>query len=117
MDEHDLPGLWNPKRNWKPAETTLISLGTGLEKPIISTPREATRLLSWEWIEPVLGAFQHSAILLQVRLVKTFFSEIDFRRFQVPLTEVIKMDDAGKFDLMEEYGERLWEKILNDQWE
>lgn len=117
MDEHDLPGLWNQKRNWKPAETTLISLGTGLEKPIISTPREATRLLSWEWIEPVLGAFQHSAILLQVRLVKTFFSEIDFRRFQVPLTEVIKMDDAGKFDLMEEYGERLWEKILNDQWE
>jgi hypothetical protein len=111
------PGRWKPKRNWDPAETTLISLGTGLERPIINAPEEASRLLSWEWIEPVLGAFQHSAILLQVRLVKTFFSEIDFRRFQVPLDEIIRMDDFHKIDRLEEYGERLWEKMLNDEWD
>jgi patatin-like phospholipase/acyl hydrolase len=117
MDECSLPEPWDTDKNWDPAETTLISLGTGLEKPIISSPEETSRLKAWEWIEPVLGAFQHSAILLQVRLVKTFFREIDFRRFQVPLDEVIKMDDAGKLDRLEEYGERLWEKMLNDEWE
>ncbi len=117
MDACNLAQSWDPKNNWNPAETTLISLGTGLEMPIIRDPEEASHLRAWEWIEPVLGAFQHSAILLQVRLVKTFFKEIDFRRFQVRLTEVIKMDDASKLDRLEEYGELLWERMLNDQWE
>jgi patatin-like phospholipase/acyl hydrolase len=117
MDECCPSGTWPRKKNWDPSETTLISLGTGLDKPIVSTPEETQKLHAWEWIEPVLGAFQHSAILLQVRLVKTFFRELDFRRFQVPLDEVIKMDDMDKLDRIEEYGERLWKKIFNDEWE
>jgi len=41
--------------------------------------------------------------------VKTFFEKLDFRRFQVDFNE------PGEIPRLIEYGDKLWEKILNDQ--
>ena len=46
--------------NWDPAETTLISLGTGRE-PHTLEPGEANHWWAWDWIGPVLGAFLQTA--------------------------------------------------------
>ena len=59
--------------NWDPAETTLISLGTGRD-PHRYRPRQANQMWAWDWIDPVLGAFLSSADDQQVNLVETFFS-------------------------------------------
>lgn len=56
---------------WHPAETTLISVGTG-RAPSSLHEGEAERLWPWDWIGPALGAFQHSADDQQVHLVDTF---------------------------------------------
>jgi hypothetical protein len=99
---------------WDPAETTLISLGTG-RTPGSLEPGEANDLWPWQWIDPVLGAFLHSADDQQVHLVDTFFTELDFRRFQVDLREPIAMDDASKIPELTAYGEDLGRKIINDE--
>ncbi len=99
---------------WDPAETTLISLGTGRVPPSL-LPGDADRLWPWQWIGPVLGAFLQSADDQQVHLVDTFFEELDFRRFQVDLREPIQMDDPGQIPLLEAYGEELGRKLLNDE--
>ncbi|MGC9357474.1 MAG: patatin-like phospholipase family protein [Anaerolineae bacterium] len=99
---------------WDPAETTLISLGTG-RAPGALEPGEAAKFWPWQWIDPVLGAFLHSADDQQVHLVDTFFTELDFRRFQVDLREPIEMDDASKIPELTTYGEDLGRKILNDE--
>ncbi len=99
---------------WDPAETTLISLGTG-RPPHALAPREIKRFWPWHWITPVLGAFQGSADDQQVHLVKTFFPRLDFRRFQVDLDELIALDDITRIPEMIAYGEQLGEKILTDQ--
>lgn len=99
---------------WDPAETTLISLGTG-RAPGALEPGEAAKFWPWQWIDPVLGAFLHSADDQQVHLVDTFFTELDFRRFQVDLREPIEMDDASKIPELTTYGEELGRKILNDE--
>ncbi|MCJ7733130.1 MAG: patatin-like phospholipase family protein, partial [Anaerolineales bacterium] len=44
---------------WDPAETTLISLGTGREPHTLS-PDQIRGFWPWHWISPVLGAFQQS---------------------------------------------------------
>lgn len=98
---------------WNPSETTLISLGTGRSPHIFKTG-EADGYWAWEWIEPVLGAFQQSADDQQVHLVDTFFEELDFRRFQVDLGQPIAMDDPTKIPRLTVYGEELGRKILND---
>jgi hypothetical protein len=64
---------------------------------------------------PVLGAFLQSADDQQVHLVNTFFKQLDFRRFQVNLREPIAMDDPTKIPQLDEYGEEMGGKILNDQ--
>jgi len=99
---------------WEPAETTLISLGTGRD-PRGLRPGEADRLWAWEWIGPVLGAFLQSADDQQVHLVRTFFEDLDFRRFQVDLREPIAMDDPGKIPQLTAYGDVLGHKILDDE--
>ena len=99
---------------WDPAETTLISLGTGRD-PHGLKPGKAARFWAWQWIGPVLGAFLHSADDQQVHLVSTFFDQMDFRRFQVDLREPIAMDDASKIPELTEYGDELGRKILNDE--
>ena len=99
---------------WDPAQTTLISLGTGRD-PHTLEPGDADRFWAWDWIEPVLGAFLQSADDQQVHLVRTFFEQMDFRRFQVDLREPIAMDDASKIPQLTAYGNELGRKILNDE--
>lgn len=99
--------------NWDPAETTLISLGTGRD-PHHLTPEKVKRLQAWEWIGPVLGAFAQSADDQQVHLVDTFFDQLDFRRFQVDLEQPIAMDDVSKIPELIAYGEQMGRMILTD---
>ncbi len=99
---------------WDPAETTLISLGTGRD-PYVFQPEQAEDLWAWQWLVPVLGAFLQSADDQQVQLVETFFPELDFRRFNIPLSDKIEMDDVSKIAELELYGVELGQMILNDQ--
>ncbi len=99
---------------WDPAETTLISLGTGRD-PHRLKPSQVKGLWPWQWIGPVLGAFLRSADDQQVHLVDTFFEQLDFRRFQVDLREHIAMDDPKRIPDLTVYGTELGQKILTDQ--
>ncbi len=99
---------------WDPAETTLISLGTGRE-PHSLEPEQIKRFWPWHWIGPVLGAFQQSSDGQQVHLVETFFKELDFRRFQVDLKGSYPMDEPEKIPELTAYGDLLGEMILTDQ--
>jgi len=99
--------------NWAPAETTLISLGTGRDPHDVQVG-QISRYYAWNWIDPVLGAFLQSADDQQVNLVKTFFNQLDFRRFQVDLQQPIEMDDPSKIPQLSGYGEDLGNMILND---
>ena len=98
---------------WDPAETTLISLGTGRD-PHKLGPGQAGRYFPWNWLDPVLGAFLQSADDQQVQVVHTFFDQLDFRRFQVNLNQAIDMDDPSKIPQLTGYGEQLGNMILND---
>jgi hypothetical protein len=99
--------------NWDPAETTLISLGTGRD-PHAHDVEAVNRWYPWEWISPILGAFMESANDQQVHLVDTFFDELDFRRFQVNLREPIAMDDPSAIPELTAYGDQLGRMIIND---
>ena len=70
--------------HWDPAETTLLSFGTG-RFPQGLHPGQANKLMAWEWLDPVLGTFGQSADTQQVHLTATMFPGLDFRRFQVDL--------------------------------
>jgi predicted acylesterase/phospholipase RssA len=98
---------------WDPAETTLISLGTG-RVPHTVEQGEADKYWPWDWLEPTLGAFLQSADDQQVHLVNTFFEKLDFRRFQVDLKENIEMDDVSKIPQLVAYGNTMGRKILTD---
>jgi uncharacterized protein len=99
---------------WDPAETTLISLGTGRD-PRAPRALNADRWWPWQWLSPLLGAFIESAADQQVHLVDTFFKELDFRRFQVDLARPIAMDDASAIPELTGYGVELGRKILADE--
>jgi hypothetical protein len=99
--------------NWNPAETTLISLGTGRDPHHVQVG-QINRYFPWNWIDPVLGAFLQSADDQQVNLVNTFFEVLDFRRFQVDLRQPIEMDDPSKIPQLSGYGDDLGRMILND---
>jgi predicted acylesterase/phospholipase RssA len=100
--------------DWNPAETTLISLGTG-RGPHHLEPEDVRDFHAWEWIGPILGAFLRSADDQQVHLVDTFFEQLDFRRFQVDLHEHIEMDDPSAIPALTAYGDELGHKVLNDE--
>jgi len=100
--------------NWDPAETTLISLGTGREPHTLKVG-DADRFMAWNWIGPVVGAFMQTADDQQVHLVKTFFEKIDFRRFQIDFRESVKSDDPAEIPKLAAYGEELGRKIINDE--
>ncbi len=99
---------------WDPKETTLISLGTGRD-PLTLKTGQPGHFMAWDWISPTLGAFLASADDQQVRLVDTFFHDLDFRRFQVDLHESIPMDDSNQIPKLIEYGDKMGNMILNDQ--
>lgn len=99
---------------WEPAETTLVSLGTG-RNPHTLEPGDADQFRAWHWIGPVLDAFVQSATEQQVHLVGTFFDRLDFRRFQVDLSEPIAMDEVSRIPELTAYGDEMGRKILNDE--
>jgi len=99
---------------WKPEETTLISLGTGRDPQHVK-PGEPARWSTLDWLFPMLDAFMASAADQQVHLVDTFFKKLDFRRFQVDLTDPIPMDDASRMDEMTAYGEKMGQMIIKDK--
>ena len=102
--------------NWEPADTTLISIGTG-RSPYIFNTEITPRLWAWDWIGRVFGVFMQSAYDQQVHLVETYFKELDFRRFQINLREPIEMDDISQVEHLVAYGARLGQMILNDQFD
>jgi predicted acylesterase/phospholipase RssA len=102
--------------NWDPKETTLISLGTGRDPQPIQ-PGQPARFMAWDWLVPTLDAFLTSAGDQQVHLVDTFFQDLDFRRFQVDLTEAIPLDDPRKVPKLTKYGEEMGMMIINDKYD
>jgi hypothetical protein len=101
---------------WNLEETTLFSLGTGRD-PHAIRPGEPDRFYTWDWLEPLFDAFLASASDQQVHLVKTLFDGLDFRRFQVDLSESIEMDDPSAIPELVKYGEEMGQMILNDQYD
>ncbi len=101
---------------WNPKETTLISLGTGRD-PQTFKSGQPERFMAWEWLTPTLDAFLASADDQQVHLVETFFGDLDFRRFQVDLSEPLPLDDPRQIPKLVQYGEQMVEKILTDQYD
>lgn len=99
---------------WDPAETTLISIGTG-RLPYAYDAGRIARSWAWDWIGTVLNVFSQSAYDQQVHLVETFFEQLDFRRFQIDLNDPIQMDDTNRMDELAAYGEQLGRMILNDE--
>ncbi len=99
---------------WDPAETTLISIGTG-RLPYAYDSAKIARSWAWDWIGTVLNVFSQSAYDQQVHLVETFFEQLDFRRFQIDLRDPIQMDDTNRMDELAAYGEQLGRMILNDE--
>lgn len=103
-------------QGWDPAETTLISFGTG-HYPTGLKPGQAARFWPWEWLDPILGAFLQSSYDEQVQVVATLFPGLDFRRFQVDMRENIGMDGADQMPLLIQYGDEMGRKMLNDETE
>jgi len=101
---------------WDPAETTLISFGTGKAPSHFDSTR-ANQMWAWEWLGPVMGAFLKSADDQQVHAAATLFPGLDFRRFQLALSEDIGMDQPEQMPQLLRYGDELGRKLLNDEWE
>jgi predicted acylesterase/phospholipase RssA len=101
---------------WDPKETTLISLGTG-RGPLTIKAGQPALFMAWDWLTPTLDAFLASAGDQQVHLVETFFPDLDFRRFQVDMTEGLSLDDPLQIPKLVQYGEQMGKKILNDQYD
>lgn len=100
--------------NWDPAETTLISIGTGRD-PYSFETKNTSKLWAWDWIGRIFGIFLQSAYDQQVNLVETYFKDLDFRRFQIDLREPIAMDDTHRINQLVAYGSRLGRMILEDK--
>jgi hypothetical protein len=100
--------------NWKPEETTLISLGTG-RTPNAIKYGDAARFFPMQWIAPLLDGFAHSADDQQVHLVDSLFPQLDFRRFQVDLKTPIELDKPNEIPQLIEYGQQMGEMILSDK--
>lgn len=103
-------------QKWNPAETTLISIGTGRE-PHAYKRWAANHYWPWQWLGPILSAFLESSDDEQVRVVKTFFGALDFRRFQIPISANVPIDDASLSNLekLKEYGDELAKMIAEDR--
>ena len=50
-----------------------------------------------------------------MHLVRHFFADLDFRRFQIDLQEPLAMDDPSTIQELTRYGDQLGRKILNDE--
>jgi hypothetical protein len=63
----------------------------------------------------MLDTFLHDASDQQVRLVKRFFPDLDFRRFQIDLNEPIPMDDPKSIPKLTKLGEELGRMIIDGE--
>jgi len=99
---------------WDQNETTLISIGTG-RAPAVPKSARPGRMNPLQWIRPLVDTFLADSSDQQVRLVRQFFPELDFRRFQVDLDPAIEMDDPEGIPALTQWGEKLGHMILNDQ--
>jgi predicted acylesterase/phospholipase RssA len=123
-------------RGWRLDNTTLISIGTGNAPPektwarwLNNFRRTPAKLFGPEWAFPTVETFLHDANLQQIRLVRHFFAEapaarlrnaaagLDFRRYNVNLTEPIDMDDPSQLPALTTYGDILGQMILDDMQE
>ena len=77
-------------------------------------PYQADKFFPWQWLSPLLDTFLSDANDQQVRVVRQFFEELDFRRFQIDI-EPIELDDVSKIGQLIAYGQRLGEMVLNDE--
>jgi predicted acylesterase/phospholipase RssA len=100
--------------NWDPEETTLISIGTG-RVPGALKPYQAARFNALQWIRPLIDTFLADANDQQVRVVRSSFPLLDFRRFQVDLDPPIEIDDPAGIPALTRWGETLGKMILNDE--
>jgi hypothetical protein len=101
-------------RGWDQKETTLISLGTGRE-PGGLPPHKADHFNALDWVFALVNTFLADANDQQVRVVRQFFPDLDFRRFQVTLDPVIAIDDPAGIPALTRLGETLAGMILADQ--
>jgi len=99
---------------WDQKETTLISIGTG-RVPAVPESARPGHMNPLQWIRPLVDTFLADSSDQQVRLVRQFFPELDFRRFQVDLHPPIEMDDPKGIPALTQWGETLGQMILNDQ--
>lgn len=102
--------------DWELSDTTLISIGTG-RCPYAHDTKTANRLWAWDWIGRTISVFSQSAYDQQVHLVRSYFQNLDFRRFQVNLRQTIEMDDTSQMDQLLAYGSRLGHMIINDKYD
>ncbi len=100
-------------QKWPPKETTLISIGSG-RTPDALKRYQANKFISIQWLTPLMDSFLASANDQQVRVVKEFFPDLDFRRFQIPIA-LIEMDDVSRMNKLTEYGKELGQKIINNE--
>ena len=100
-------------QKWDPKETTLMSIGSG-RTPGALKLHQADKFVSVQWLTPLVDSFLDSANDQQVRVVKEFFPDLDFRRFQINIPP-IEMDQVSKMDELTEYGKQLGQMITNDQ--
>ena len=98
---------------WNPETTTLISIGTGRHEEKFERGH-FNRYNPLKWIRPLIDTFISDADDLQVRVVRKFFEQLDFRRFQIDI-QPIAMDDHSKTEELTAYGDRLGEMILSDE--
>ena len=103
----------NGTNEYKPGETTTVSLGTG--RSIV--PK---RVPSWigAWLEWVLGELLESPGEQQTEITWRHFvkepeaeQKMIFYRIDTKLKEDIALDDVGSVERLREYGERLAELI------
>jgi len=100
-------------QKWDPQQSTLISIGSG-RTPDALKPHQADKFISIQWFAPLVDTFLDAANDQQVNVVKRFFADLDFRRFQINIPS-IEMDDVSKMKELTEYGKKLGQMIVNDE--
>jgi patatin-like phospholipase/acyl hydrolase len=97
---------------YDPAETTIVSLGTGRSELAEETP-------GWlyEWVQWLIAELLRSPGEQQTEIVQRHFPDSTFHRIDIELEESIGMDEVGKIDELKVAGEKLaaetdWDAIL-----
>jgi uncharacterized protein len=99
---------------YSPAETTVISFGTGrFEK------RQNPRLIS-QWLNWVVDTLLHAPAEQQTEIVARHYPEVVFYRLEPALTADIDMDDIGRIGELETAGEEFagrvdWDAMLRGE--